>query len=50
MYKRFIPLATSLLLGLTSLTVQGADDDFALPIKVDAKTQFVTVKTKFLIS
>lgn len=46
MYKRFIPLATSLLLGLTSQTVQGADDDFALPIKVDAKTQFVDGKNK----
>lgn len=46
MYKRFIPLATSLLLGLTSLHSQGADDDFALPIQVDAKSQFVDGKNK----
>ncbi|MCU7553138.1 lipopolysaccharide transport periplasmic protein LptA [Alteromonas sp. ASW11-19] len=45
MYKPFIPLAISLLLGLSFMT-QADTSDFTKPITVDSKSQFVDGKNK----
>lgn len=46
MYKRFIPLATSLLFSLYISTGAATESDFNKPIKVDSKSQFVDGKNK----
>ena len=46
MYKPFIPLATSLILGFFAVTASATESDFNKPIKVDSKSQFVDGKNK----
>lgn len=45
MYRPFIPLAISLLLGVSQVTLADSSD-FSKPIKVDSKSQFVDGKNK----
>lgn len=45
MYRPFIPLAISLLLGVSQLALADSSD-FSKPIKVDSKSQFVDGKNK----
>ena len=46
MYKRLIPLATSLLLAIASGAVIASEEDFSQPIKIGSNTQFIDGKNK----
>ena len=46
MYKRLIPLATSLILAIASGAVQASEEDFSQPIKIGSNTQFIDGKNK----
>ena len=46
MYKRLIPLATSLLLAIASGAVTASEEDFSQPIKIGSNTQFIDGKNK----
>lgn len=46
MYKRLIPLATSLILAIASGAALASEDDFSQPIKIGSNTQFIDGKNK----
>ncbi|AXT37888.1 lipopolysaccharide transport periplasmic protein LptA [Alteromonas sp. BL110] len=46
MYKRLIPLATSLILAIASGAVLASEEDFSQPIKIGSNTQFIDGKNK----
>lgn len=46
MYKRLIPLATSIMLAIASGEVLASEEDFSQPIKIGSNTQFIDGKNK----